>query len=167
MPNNSMTDFENEVSQYTIDELNLILETQQELYSSEELKFIKAELNRKEKVEKQKIIDRLPKEITCPKCEMENPFENDYCMYCQYEFNKSKYYNDEYYETDCDDEDSYQSHTFQYIVSFLIPFVGFILGACLLAKDDNDDKSTGKACIIIAIVSLMVSAIICSLIYLS
>lgn len=155
-----MTDLEKELSQYSIDELSLILETQQDLYSVEELKIIKAELKRKEDIEKQKVIARLPKEIKCPKCEMENPFENDKCMYCQYEFNKSKYYDDEYYEDFEEDEESEESYLFQYIVSFLIPLIGFILGACLLSKDNATDKSFGKTCITIGIASVIIWGII-------
>lgn len=154
-----MTDLEKELLQYSIDDLNLILETQQDLYSSKELQIIKTELKRKENIERQRILDRLPKEIICPKCEMASPFENDACIYCQYEFDKSKYFEDEYYDIDYQNEENSQSHVFQYIVSFLIPLVGFILGACLLSKDDENDKSTGKTCIIIGIISMLISII--------
>ncbi|WP_337403843.1 hypothetical protein [Porcipelethomonas sp.] len=160
-----MTDLEKELLTYSIDDLNLILETQQDLYSENDLKMIKSELKRKENIERQKILDRLPKEIECPKCEMVSPFENDRCIYCQYEFDKSKYFEDEYYEIDNQDEENGQGHIFQYIASFLVPLVGFILGACLMAKDDENDRSTGKTCVIIGIISMLISIILCMLMW--
>lgn len=53
-----------------------------------------------------------------------------------------------------------ESHTFQYVVSFLIPFIGFMLGSLLLAKDSDKDKSLGKDCISLGIASMIVITII-------
>ena len=46
------------------------------------------------------------------------------------------------------------------IISFLIPFVGFILGAIYLSKDNKLDKKLGEHLIVIGIFSLIVSFIV-------
>ena len=60
-----------------------------------------------------------------------------------------------------------KSYTFQYVISLLIPLVGYILGACLLAKDNDEDKKVGKQCIMFGIISNIISVIIVILIMLS
>ncbi len=52
------------------------------------------------------------------------------------------------------------SYTFHYIISFLIPLVGFIVGAIMLANDDNEKSSCGKICIILGMISMILSIII-------
>lgn len=174
-----------ELKPYSIDELKLIVSTQQDLYSPEEMNAIREMIDSKEKMkkldeEKQKIEqekyikEHLPKEIICPKCDGINPFENEKCCYCEYKLDKSKYYKIEYYEkikeieeaeanledeADLEDENT-QSYTFQYVISFLIPLVGYILGAILLSKENPEEKSVGKKCIILGIVSTIVSVVI-------
>lgn len=233
-------DFVKEIETYPLDDLELIYETQKELYSDEEMHLIKDMINhkksvidkKKKEIKKQmieQIIPRLPEELICPKCEGPNPFKNDVCQFCGFKFDKSKYYsleyngivdenieqimsrlpeelicpkcdrsnpfeNDvcqfcgfefdksEYYYLDDNDivdendyySDDYQedreSHVFQYIISFIIPLVGFILGATLLSKDSHEDKQLGKSLIITGIVSIIISvclSIVLSLIMIS
>lgn len=143
---------EKEISEYTIDDLRLILETQQDLYSQKEIEYIRSELDRR-------IANRLPKELICPKCDMTNPFSNDECMFCNYKFDKSMYYDDTYYDDDTTDNDE-KSHMFEYIISFIIPLIAYILGACMLSKDNEDDRQCGKTCIIIGLISSILGAII-------
>ena len=50
------------------------------------------------------------------------------------------------------------------MISFLIPLVGFILGAILLSKDNEEEKQVGKSCIILGIVAVVISTIIIVLI---
>lgn len=154
---------------YSADDLRLILNTQQNLYSSDELKLIETQLEKRieqdKKDEEDFIQQHLPDEITCPKCDGVNPFENEKCCYCGHTFDKSKYYKKEYYlqdetETAADEETDKRSYTFQYIISFLIPLVGFILGAILLSKDDEEEKSAGKTVIILGIISIVIGTII-------
>ena len=161
--------FLNEIKQYSADDLRLILNTQQELYSNEELEFIEEQLEKRieqdKKDEEDFIQQHLPDEITCPKCDGINPFENEKCCYCGHTFDKSKYYKKEYYlhdetETAAEEETDKRSYTFQYIISFLIPLVGFILGAILLSKDDEEEKTAGKTVIILGIVSIVIGTII-------
>ena len=158
--------FNNEIKDYSLDELKLIYETQKDLYSEEEMKIIN---DRIKIIEKEEIEKLLPKEINCPKCYGPNPFENDECMFCNYKFNKSKYYDLEYYENleenkKDGEELEKDSYAFQYIISFLIPLVGFILGAILLSKEDDEKVAVGKHCIIIGIVSIVIYVITCILV---
>lgn len=165
-------DFYKEIENNSIEELELIFETQKELYSNEEMQMISQRIlelkTQKEQLEQKKLKKLLPKEIACPKCDGLNGFEATECQYCGYnlENKKTKYYSLDYYENDNDDDDILDdsedekggNYLFQYIISFLIPLIGFILGAILLSKDD-EQKSVGKACIIIGIVSTIVSTI--------
>ena len=140
-----------EIKDNTLDELEFIYDSQKDLYSEEEMEQYKKE-------ERAKIEKMLPKEIECPKCGGPNPFKNDTCSFCGYKLNKQKYYNIDYYNNvDSLEEDSSteKSYTFQYIISFLIPLIGFILGAILLSKDNEDEVSIGKQCIILGIVSII------------
>ena len=158
-----------DLQRYSADDLRLILNTQQNLYSSDELKLIETQLEKRieqdKKDEEDFIQQHLPDEITCPKCDGVNPFENEKCCYCGHTFDKSKYYKKEYYlqdetETAAEEETDKRSYTFQYVISFLIPLVGFILGAILLSKDDEEEKSAGKTVIILGIVSIVIGTII-------
>ena len=53
-----------------------------------------------------------------------------------------------------------ESNVFRYVISFLIPLVGYIMGAILLSKDNETDKTIGKKCIIIGIVSAIVGGVV-------
>lgn len=55
------------------------------------------------------------------------------------------------------------SNTFLYCASFLIPFIGFIAGAVMLTTDDPYKKSAGSTCIVLGVVSVIVCAIIVSI----
>ncbi len=147
-----------EIKDNTLDELEFIYDSQKDLYSEEEMAIIKEKIEQYKKEERAKIEKMLPKEIECPKCGGPNPFKNDTCSFCGYKLNKQKYYNIDYYNNvDSLEEDSSteKSYTFQYIISFLIPLIGFILGAILLSKDNEDEVSIGKQCIILGIVSII------------
>ena len=51
------------------------------------------------------------------------------------------------------------SYTFHYVISFLIPLIGFIVGAVMLANDNAEKRSCGKTCIIIGIISMIIYAV--------
>ena len=171
-------DFLKEIEQCSLDDLKTIFETQKDLYSSEEMEIIHQRIQAIELEEKEKtkawIAEHIPKEIICPKCDGPNPFENDHCCFCGHFLDKKKYFELDYYtsqeETD-DEEDNTdtqedgQSYTFQFVVSFLIPLVGFILGAILLGKDCDEEKSAGKTCIILGIVSILVNAVLIGVLF--
>lgn len=52
------------------------------------------------------------------------------------------------------------SYAFQYIFSFIIPLVGFILGATLLSKEHEEEQSVGKRCIVLGVVSVAISVLV-------
>ena len=152
----------------------MFISTQQDLYTPEEMAVIHKLIRKKEIEENQARIEyikqHLPKTLTCPKCSQENPFSNDRCAFCDYPFDKKKYFDKDYYENEeyeeePDEEERGQSYVFQYVISFLIPLVGFILGAILLSKDDDEQKSVGKTCIILGIVSVVIGVIVSMLIF--
>ena len=47
-------------------------------------------------------------------------------------------------------------YSFHYIISFLIPLVGFILGAIMMSKEDYDERLCGKKCIVMGILSMII-----------
>ena len=151
-----------EIKDNTLDELEYIYETQKDLYSEEEMEVIKEKIEQLKKEERAKIEKMLPKEIECTKCFGKSPFENDNCIFCGAKLEKEKYYSLEYYENQEENnnyEDS-ESYTFQYVFSFLIPLIGFILGAIMMSKDDEEKVGVGKKCIILGILSIIISTII-------
>lgn len=171
-------DFLKEIEQCSLDDLKIIFETQKDLYSSEEMEIIYQRIQAIEIEKKEKtrawIEEHIPKEIICPKCDGPNPFENEYCCFCGHVLDKKRYFDLDYYisqeETDeenvnLDTQDDGQSYTFQFIVSFLIPLVGFILGAILLGKDCDEEKNAGKACILLGIASILVNAILIGILF--
>ena len=122
-----------------------------------------------EKAEQQaKILARLPKTIPCPKCDGPNDFQNTNCVFCGFALNKQKYYKDSYHEQAEKDHTATRdsnSCTFHYVVSFLIPLIGYIVGAIMLASDKEERQSCGKACIITAIISSAICAILCAILW--
>lgn len=159
-------EFLKEIKDNTLDELEYIYETQKDLYSEEEMAIIKNvidNIKKKEREDKEKEIKKLlPKEIECPKCLGPNLFENEECSFCGAKLDKEKYYNIEYYNNydKSKDEQEERSYSFQYVISFLIPLIGFILGAILMAKDEEEKVNIGKTCIILGIASMIISVII-------
>jgi hypothetical protein len=54
-------------------------------------------------------------------------------------------------------EERYSSGTkiLLYIVSFLVPVAGIIIGVIYMGKEDEESKALGKVCLIIAIVGFV------------
>ena len=154
-------EFIKEIDGYSIEELELIYETQKDLYTEEEMSLIKKHLEQCKKTEKEKLEKMLPKEINCSKCDGPNAFENNNCVFCGAKLNKNKYYTLDYYDKNGGKENSKKDFDiFSYVMSFLIPLVGYILGSILLSKDNPDEKSMGKTCITLGFVSIIVYALI-------
>lgn len=156
-------EFLKEIEEYSSEELELIYETQKDLYTVEEMTLIKERLEIYEKAEKEKIEKMLPKEIKCHKCDGPNLFENDECIFCGAKLDKDKYYSLEYYKNkdiDMESESEGGSNAFRYVISFLIPLIGYILGAILLSKDSAEEKDVGKNCIILGIVSAVIGIVV-------
>lgn len=166
--------FIDEIKKYSLKDLELIYSTQKDLYSEDEMAVIYEEINKRKNEIRERIKSKLPKDIVCPKCNGLNSFENQNCKFCGRRLDKREYYDSyEDYCIDCGDDNqdihkdddsssNSDSYTFQYVISFLVPLVGFILGAILLSKDSNDEKSKGKTCIIIGIVAMLIYIIMVS-----
>lgn len=172
-------DFSEEIENYTDEELELIISTQKDLYTDEEMAQLQAlqdkRAQKKKEEHESQVIERLPEIINCEKCDGPNEFSNKVCVFCGHKLDKSKYYTDEYYEQYNEDDERNEddecnedkpsnaaanggeSFTFHYVISFLIPFVGLIVGAVMLANDDKNKSACGKVCIIIGIVSAVLS----------
>lgn len=168
--------FLEEIKENSLEELELIYATQKDLYLEEEMAVIKEkidELTEKQEKEKQEKIKKLiPKEIECPKCFGPNLFENEECCFCGYKFDKNKYYTLEYYEnqeesTENKEEEESESYLFQYVISYFIPLIAFILGAIMLTNENIDRRKIGKNCIIIGIVSMIINTIIICIVLLN
>jgi hypothetical protein len=168
--------FFEEIKDYSLEELEEIIQEQEELYTEEEFNQLKQRYEELSETQSANIEDEtektyfLPVEIHCEKCDAPSPSSNETCPFCGHKFDKSKYYIDvsddddddeEEDEEEEDDDDSVASNsfTFHYIASFFIPLVGFIIGAILLSSDDSEKQSVGKACIILGIISTLISAI--------
>lgn len=152
--------FLEEIKNNTLEELELIYETQKDLYTYEEMEIIKNKIEYFKNKEKEKIEKLLPKEIECSKCFGPNPFKNEECTFCGAKLNKEKYYDLEYYNKEDEEIEKNQSYLFQYFMSFLIPIIGFILGAIMMTKDDDEKVAIGKKCIIMGILSNVIYIII-------
>lgn len=170
---------EEELAEYDIDTLKMIHETQTDEYSPEELDYMLEIIQRKEAELLEKAEAYIPEEIVCEKCGVAQPFSNDKCQYCEWEFDKSEYYRQAnleaqglaHYGSEDDarqsstEQDGSSSYTFHYVISFLIPIVGLIMGAVFLTKDSQEGRSVGKTCILAAIIGMVISVSITSCVF--
>lgn len=139
--------FYDEIKDYTPDDLEVIIATQKDLYTEEEMAQMQSLLKQKLEVQqaeyRAKVIARLPNTILCPKCDGPNDFSNEECVFCSLKLDKTKYYQDEYYDSLESDEDIEfdgncgKSYAFHYIISLIVPLVGFIVGAIMLCRNTN------------------------------
>ncbi|NDO18825.1 hypothetical protein FMM68_04045 [Lachnospiraceae bacterium MD329] len=98
--------FKKAISEYPLSDLKFMRDTQQALYSEEEMQYICKVINNRQTQEEQQ-----------------------------------------------------GGYGFQYAISFLIPLVGFILGAIMLSKNDERERSGGKSCIVLSITSIILCTI--------
>lgn len=152
------------------EQLQYIYDTQKDLYSAEELAYIlklKAMRVQEEEGEERalqaKAEEYLPKEISCPKCDGPNDFHDDICRFCGAKLDKTEYYskarnmvlgieNDESFTEEIDDGE-HRSFIAQYVISFFIPIVGWIMGGIFLTREDQEERDAGIICIILGIAS--------------
>lgn len=159
-----MKSIKDEIKDYSIDDLELIISTQQNLYTNDEMEIIRQHCN---KLKEKYIQDHIPKEVICPKCDAVNSFNNDKCDYCGHIINKDEYYKYQTYSNQNDeiddenvDNSGTQSFLFQYIISLVIPFIGIIIGAIMTTSNEPRKRSAGKICFTIGLISLFVNIII-------
>ena len=166
-----------ELADCTSELLQYIYDSQKELYSEEELEYIlerkeiqlakEAEEKRKLEAEAKKY---LPAQIDCPKCGGPNGFKRDTCKFCGAKLDKASYHEhalnlalgiedeDDTPEVQHVEEASEgESHVAQYVISFILPFVGWIMGGILMTKEDPAQRSVGLNCIVIGLVSGLLS----------
>lgn len=51
-------------------------------------------------------------------------------------------------------------YIFQYILSFILPIIGFVMGAILLTKDEKIDRLHGEICVILGLINVCACFII-------
>jgi len=157
---NNKTDFLKEIEGYTIEELELIYETQKDLYSEEEMALIYEQIKHLEKMEQERIDKSHPKEIACSKCGGPNLFENDHCVFCGEKIIKNNYEESDPYNRVDNSEKTDDDNLSRYLYSVLVPVVGYILGAILLSKDSDEERNVGTKCIRLSVVATWIIAII-------
>lgn len=152
---------------YTPEELQYIHDTQQDLYSEEELAYLLEVAEQRRSELKSEAAQYLPREIECEKCGAPNPIENEVCQYCENKLDKKRYYDRAYkmaegldVEEEEEEVEAQESFLFQKVISFLIPLVGFILGAVMLANDNEEKRSVGKSCILLALAGVAVAFVL-------
>jgi hypothetical protein len=55
--------------------------------------------------------------------------------------------------------------TLLYILSFFIPFAGFIVGAIYLSKEEEHYKHVGKNCLIFSVMNIVIGFIMVALLF--
>ena len=165
--------FYDEIKNYSIDDLELIIRTQQDLYTQDEMSQIKSLYQKKldnarqkeirAKELEQKLLEKRHAEekarratlpLACPKCGGPNERTNEICTFCGAKLDHSLVYDD--YCEESKNNGSSQSFFFHYLISFIIPLIGFITGGIMLTNDDPQKSSAGKTCIILSIISVAI-----------
>lgn len=95
----------------------------------------------------------------CPYCKNEIKSGTRNCPHCGELIAKGTTKVLEHYSYNSDSNNSGDNNVFLYVVSFLIPLVGFIAGGILLTSDDYYKKSSGKTCLILGVISIIISSI--------
>ena len=122
----------------------------------EELKErLKLRKRNSEKSVKEYVISQRPEKFRCPKWDGENISTNIKCGYCGYVFREKDYYNDEVSTEK--DECGENSNMVLYVISFLLPLVGIILGVIYIGKDEND---LGKLLILFSIIIAIIGYVL-------
>lgn len=141
---------EKEIKELNIHEVYYILLNEKNLYTSKEIAMLeqrKKELDIKYKEEEYiEEVKNRPLEFKCPKCDGINKSSNVKCEYCGYIFKREDYFNNE-------DVSEKNSNIFLYIISFLLPIVGIILGIVYISKDNEE---LGKKLILFSIIIFIV-----------
>ncbi len=147
-----------ELNNLTKDDIELILSDQKELYSEEEILII--EETHKLLIEKE-ILDKInsrPEEISCPKCDGTNSSKSDKCQYCEYIFkDHDSIITNEKYDTDISEESDSNNSISLYVIAFLLPIIGIIMGLIYIGKNEDE---LGKSLIIFSIVMSIISSIL-------
>lgn len=105
-------------------------------------------------------VEEIEAQNYCPSCRERIKEGTKNCPECGEFISKtmksSNRFNSNTYRT----HSSGKNDTFLFVISALIPFVGFVAGAISLASDDEYKRQDGKTCITIAIVSTIIQTIL-------
>ncbi len=151
------------------EEIKIIFEDQQDLYTEEELAFLKQRyrqlLKEETETKEEKKPKRIPREMECPLCGAIVPTSNAECIYCQYHFKEEDYYSGSCEEDNEEDEDkAVQTGDFlSYFIAFLLPIVGIIMGLIYLGKER---ETFGKKLILFSVFCPLIIAAFIVFIYL-
>ena len=105
----------------------------------------------------------------CSKCGDNNQISAMVCTNCGNSLSDakiiiSKTIKNESYVRNYDYSKNSSISLFTYIISFLIPLIGFIIGAIFLTQDDYEKNDAGKVCIVLGVISILLNIIVISII---
>lgn len=88
----------------------------------------------------------------CVSCGRAISWDANVCPYCGHDFRATVDYAPK-------EQISDGMKILLYILSFLIPIAGFIIGAIYYVKPDTQLKQVGKMCIILGLISILLTAV--------
>jgi len=102
----------------------------------------------------------------CSKCGDNNQISAMVCTNCGNSLSDAKIIKSdiEIYVSNYDYSKNSSISLFTYIISFLIPLIGFIIGAIFLTQDDYEKNDAGKVCIVLGVISILLNIIVISII---
>ena len=92
--------------------------------------------------------------ITCPDCSKSYSDTAPACINCGY--TTHSYISPKKYKHNVSNLDAF----FLYLVSFLIPLVGIIVGIIYVSKTGADYKDVGQGCLLIALINIFLTFVI-------
>jgi predicted RNA-binding Zn-ribbon protein involved in translation (DUF1610 family) len=90
----------------------------------------------------------------CVSCGRSISWDANVCPYCGHDFRAQAYASQPRGETI-----SSGVKILFYLLSFFIPIVGFIIGAIYYTKPEPELKETGKMCLILAVLSIVITIV--------
>ena len=167
--------FINEIKDYSAEEIRLILSEQKDLYTPDEIEQLRR-LLREKTIQASRPCSEETKEaspsgykpsalrtIYCQKCGGPKSGTSDICRFCGAVLRLDMDDSDTYAEDE--PEEASESFAAQYIFSFLIPLVGFIIGAVMLSSRDSSRSSCGTACILLSILSIVLDVLVWAVLF--
>ena len=167
-----------EIKNYSAEDLHLIITTQRDLYTEEEMAEIEsrfediAGFESLKRIEEKRSASAINEQfgrksadkIACPKCGGPNDFGHEKCVFCSATLDKSLSYSEPVNESEDEEiqseEEDKKENLSRFFLSFIIPIVGFIIGGILIASREKESARIGKICVIIAAVSSLVCVLL-------
>ncbi len=105
------------------------------------------------------VMPRLSDSRHCVACGRSIQLDANVCPYCGHD------YRTQWMRPQAVEQISDGMRILLYIVSFLIPIAGFIIGIVYYSKGDPESKHVGKICIILAVVEILVTVGLAAILY--